>query len=41
MASTQFDTEIDEMPTLLTRTVTTSYGDIAMYSSSPRISNEM
>jgi pimeloyl-ACP methyl ester carboxylesterase len=30
VASTQFDTEIDEMPTLFTRTVTTSYGDIAM-----------
>jgi 2-hydroxy-6-oxonona-2,4-dienedioate hydrolase/4,5:9,10-diseco-3-hydroxy-5,9,17-trioxoandrosta-1(10),2-diene-4-oate hydrolase len=30
VTSTEFDTEIDEMPTLLTRTVTTSYGNIAM-----------
>jgi 4,5:9,10-diseco-3-hydroxy-5,9,17-trioxoandrosta-1(10),2-diene-4-oate hydrolase len=30
VSSTQFDTEIDDMPTLLRRTVTTSYGDIAI-----------
>ena len=30
MTSTELDTEIDEMPTVHRRTVTTSYGDIAV-----------